>query len=163
MFKDDEIKRSWTEIDDSIIQNVTTLLKDYNYDLLDNLIYFVSAICEIDPYDMLSVNDKIQISQARWLLWYSWRYMTHESYEKIACRACIEGHRFKTRGVAAGIEKMSKIIEQETIWSKRWAIIKHIIKMWKKKDDAQEKSEILLNVPQNVEVKIIRNKTQKNE
>lgn len=158
MFKDDEIKKSWIDIDDAVIQETARLLKNYNYDLCDNLIYFVSAICDIDPYDMLSINDKIHVSQSRWLLWYAWRYMTHESYEKISERAYIEGHKFKTRSVAAGIEKMSKIIEQETIWAKRWAIIKHIIKMWKSKTEDNDKKEIVVCVPKNINVKIVKSK-----
>ena len=155
MYGDDEIKKSWTEIDDEVVRNVCALLYGYNYDLLNNLVYFVASLCDIEPYDMLSINDKIHASQSRWLLWYAYRYMTHESYERIAEQTHIEGHRFQTRSVAAGIEKMSKLVEQETLWGKRWGIIKQIIRIWKNENNEMQASrEILVSVPKEIDVKI---------
>lgn len=150
---EDYILTSWEKIDDDIIREVCRLLDKYNYDLLNNLIMFVSSLCNLDPIDMLSISDKIYVSQSRWLLWYAYRYMTHESYEKIAERTCIGGHVFNTRSVAAGIEKMAHIIETEDVWLKRWTIIKKIIKLWKSKEEV-ENNEITITIPKNWKVKI---------
>lgn len=151
--EDDEILEVWRNIDDAIISNICELLDKYNYDILNNLVCFVASLCNLDPVDMLSVSDKIYISQSRWLLWYAHRYMTHESYEKIAERTCMEGHVFNTRSVAAGIEKMAHIIETEEIWQKRWAIIKKIIKLWRE-DKTEENNEITITVPKDWKVKV---------
>ena len=150
---EDYILTSWEKIDDDIIREVCRLLDKYNYDLLNNLIMFVSSLCNLDPIDMLSISDKIYVSQSRWLLWYAYRYMTHESYKKIAERTCIGGHVFNTRSVAAGIEKMAHIIETEDVWLKRWTIIKKIIKLWKNKEEV-ENNEITVTIPKNWKVKI---------
>lgn len=155
MIEKDEylITKSWNEIDNSVIENVCKILDKYNYDLLNNLIQYVAALCNLDPVDMLSISDKIYVSQSRWLLWYAYRYMTHESYEKIAERTCMEGHVFNTRSVAAGIEKMAHIIETEEIWQKRWAIIKKIIKLWRNAK-VEEENEITVTVPKDWKVKV---------
>lgn len=158
MYGDDEIKNTWDSIDENVLEQINTLLQNYQYDLLNNITNYVASLCNIDPYDMLSVSDKVYISQSRWLLWYSWRYMTHESYEKIAEHTCIEGHVFNTRSVAAGIEKMAKIIEQEKIWEKRWSILKHIIKLWKSNNDMQENKTITINIPKDMDIKVKINK-----
>lgn len=150
---DDSIIKSWNDINDRTIKEVCGLLDKYNYDLLNNLIQYVAALCNLDPIDMLSISDKIYVSQSRWLLWYAHRYMTHESYEKIAERTCIEGHVFNTRSVAAGIEKMAHIIETEEIWQKRWAIIKKIIKLWRS-NETEENKEITITIPKDWKVKV---------
>lgn len=150
---DDSIIKSWNDINDRTIKDVCGLLDKYNYDLLNNLIQYVAALCNLDPIDMLSISDKIYVSQSRWLLWYAHRYMTHESYEKIAERTCIEGHVFNTRSVAAGIEKMAHIIETEEIWQKRWAIIKKIIKLWRS-NETEENKEITITIPKDWKVKV---------
>lgn len=154
MYNVDEIKKSWTNIDDLVVRNVCEHLYGYNYDLLNNLLYFVSALCNIQPVDILSVSDKIHVSQARWLLWYAYRYMTHESYERISDYMCIEGHRFNTRSVAAGIEKMAKLIEQETLWGKRWHIIKSIIKIWKNNKTTEIKKDVVITIPKDSDINI---------
>ena len=150
---DDEVLESWRAIDDNVINGVCELLNKYNYNLLNNLIRFVASVCNLEPIDMLSISDKIYVSQSRWLLWYAHRYMTHESYEKIAERTCIEGHVFNTRSVAAGIEKMAHIIETEEIWQKRWLAIKKIIKLWRVNDNDDSK-EIIVTIPNYMDVKV---------
>lgn len=150
---DDDVLKSWQTIDDITINGVCELLNKYNYSLLDNLIRFVSAVCNLDPIDMLSISDKIYVSQSRWLLWYAYRYMTHESYEKVAERTCVEGHVFNTRSVAAGIEKMAHIIETEEVWQKRWLVIKKIIKLWRSNDNDDSK-EIIVTIPNYMDVKV---------
>lgn len=155
MFKEGDILKSWRCIDDAVIRSITKKLSEYEYDLLNNLIYYVAAICNVDPIDMLSVNDKVHISQCRWLLWYAHRYMTHDSYEKISEKTSIEGHRFKTRSIAAGIEKMSKMIAEDKNWEKKWNIIRHIIRLWKNDDLTKEKkNQVIIIAPNNIEIKI---------
>lgn len=150
---EEQIKKEWQEIDDEIINGVCCLLQKYDFDLTNYIVHFVASVCNVEPIDLLIVSDKTYVSQSRWLLWYAIRYMTHESYERIGIKTSVEGHQFKTRSVAAGIEKMAHIIETETIWQKRWSIIKKIIKIWKHKDDTPN-NEIIVNIPNNMDVKI---------
>lgn len=158
MYGDEEVKQTWDKIDDDVFQKINELLQNYQYNLLNNITNYVASLCNIDAYDMLSVSDKVYISQSRWLLWYAWRYITHEPYEKIAEHTCVEGHVFNTRSVAAGIEKMAKIIEQEKIWEKRWNILKRIIKLWKSDDEKKQDNTITINIPKELDVQFKINK-----
>lgn len=159
MYGDEEIKKDWNSITDNIIEQVDTLLKGYQYNLLNNIVNHVASLCNVDPYDMLSVSDKAYISQSRWLLWYAWRYMTHEPYEKIAEHTSVEGHVFNTRSVAAGVENIAKIIEQEKMWENRWCILRRIIKLWKSNDEnSKEGDTITINIPKDCDFKVKINK-----
>lgn len=89
---------------------------------------FVCALCGVEKKDMMSGNNSTSV-QARWLYWLSYRYMTNESYKKIASMTePHKGKRFSIQGVAVGVNKMSQLVESEPMWKKRWTIIKRIIK-----------------------------------
>ena len=79
---------------------------------------------------MLSDTSVAYLAQARWLYWYALRYMTNETYDKIAERTMRKTpYRFTPNGIGQSINKMSAMIVNEPIWTKRWIILKRIIKL----------------------------------
>ena len=79
---------------------------------------------------MLTNSSVAYLAQARWLYWYAIRYMTNETYDKIAVRTTAKsGCSFTPNGIGQSINKMAALINSEPIWVKRWTIIKRIIKL----------------------------------
>lgn len=108
-----------------VAERINEILQEYDYEPMDMLVGHVSNLCNVSVDDLMSSRDRTYIAQARWLLWYSYRYMTHESYTMIAKR--FHGV-FHQRTVAFGIVKMSRLIEADETWRKRWKVIRHIIR-----------------------------------
>lgn len=115
---------------------------------------FVCALCGVEKKDMMSGNNSTSV-QARWLYWFSYRYMTNESYKKIASMTePFKGKRFSTQGIAAGVNKMSQLVESEPIWKKRWTIIKRIIKLREQESEVKVDNTITINIPKDLRDRI---------
>lgn len=123
------ILQQMSTLEQETLDKVCELLKGYETRMQDYLAHFVASLCDVKLEDMLTDCNVLHAAQARWLYWYSYRYMTSETYDKIAERtARYFGKRFTMQGVAAGVNKMAQMIEQEPIWKKRWTIIKRLLK-----------------------------------
>lgn len=120
------IKQKVAEINNHNVDAVCALLRQHEIPVISYLADFVAALCDISKEEMLSNSDKLHIAQARWLFWYTYRYLTNEPYEKIANKTATPAHRFSPQGITNGVNKMSMMIEQEPMWKKRWTIIKRI-------------------------------------
>lgn len=129
MKTDQEIKREWMDLRSKSFKEIERVLRKYDYDTQDMLASFVASICNVDVADMLSSCDKLHIAQSRWLFWYAMRYVTHETYERIAERTMICGNRFSSRAVGAGITKMNGMIDTNDEWKQRWMVIKRMVKL----------------------------------
>ncbi len=155
MISDKEIKETIERMDKGVWQDIDMMLRKHDFNMTAMLSHFVASICDVDVADIFSVNNKAYCTQARWMFWYAYRYMTRETYERIAERTAFDGHKFHTQAIVHGINSFAKLIDYDTAWAHKWHIIKHIIKI---KNDAQvvqeEKTQISITVPKNVEVKI---------
>lgn len=156
---ENSVKRVLSIIDDKFCEDLALLLRTYDYSVMNTLASFVASLCDITVQDMFSSIDKTHISQARWLFWYSYRYITGESFDRIADRAIFEGHRFAMRSVAAGIGNMTDMIAQDGIWRKRWAIVKRFINAKKSVDEDfiaknLPETKITLTVPKGTKLEI---------
>ena len=130
MKSDEEIKADWMRIETSNIERACEYLSKCERDVEDYMAETIAALCNIDVKEMLSETSIAYIAQPRWLYWYAIRYMTNETYEKIAHRTKVKcGFMFTPNGIGQSINKMAKLISREPIWNKRWTIIKHIIKL----------------------------------
>ena len=138
---DDEIMNDWSRLNSTHIQQALYHLKKHEGDIRDYLSDCVAALCSVSTDEMFSDSDVSSFAHARWLYWYSCRYLTNESYDKISKNKSI-GHSFCLRTIQNGVNKMAMMIETEAIWKKRWSVIKKIIKM----NDGDETTNIIDNV-----------------
>jgi len=142
--------------EDNFIQDACNeldlLLSKFDYNPINNLIAHVAKLCNVTTADLLSSQDKAHYAQARWLLWYAYRYATNETYEMIAKRMQYDGKTFCSRAIAAGVEKMSVLTEENEMWRNRWLVIKHLIK--KSKTNINDKYDVTVYIPDEIKDKI---------
>lgn len=140
------------EID--VIQHICEALRKYEVHIPTHLSKFVASICGVDVKNMFSDCHNLEVSHARWLFWYAYRYTTNETYEKIgklSTNYC--GKYFSKAAVALSVKKMDELIEQQSIWKKRWFVIKQIIKEYNGLV-IEPSVPITITIPKNVELTI---------
>ena len=158
---DSEIIKDWTRLDDENVTRICELVKAYDRDILSYLSDLVANMCDIDAKEMMTRKDSVHHAHARWLFWYAYRYMTNDTYDHIAETTKTDGVKFSTQCVISSVNNMSTMIIDNTIWTKRWTVIKRIIKM---RDQAAEfdfgnskqfpSDRITVNVPKELKGKI---------
>ena len=151
---EEEIKQELANNEQRMIECVCNALSNYELDMRTYLARFVSSLCDVEIERMLSDDNHLDVAQARWLFWYAYRYMTGETYEKIGkLSERIYGKSFTKVGVAASVNKMYELIEQQPIWRKRWTIVKRIIKL-QNEIVFEPQIPITITIPKNVELTI---------
>lgn len=154
---EEEIKQELANNEQRMIECVCDALSNYELDMRTYLARFVSALCDVEIERMFSDDNHLDVAQARWLFWYAYRYMTNETYEKIGkLSGELYGKTFTKVGVAASVNKMYELIEQQPIWRKRWLIVKRIIKFSNSLIEEDEKQPIRIVVPKNANVELIK-------
>ena len=127
---DEQIKSDWAHLENDNVAMACEYLSRYDGDIEDYIADIVASLCNVDVDKMLSDTSVAYLAQARWLYWYAIRYMTNETYDKIAERTIRKSdYRFTPNGIGQSINKMSMMITNEPIWTKRWVILKRIIKL----------------------------------
>lgn len=106
-----------------------------------------ASLCDIDKDKMFENTDVVFIAHARWFYWYAYRYMTNESYDKIALQDFHGLHKFNARTVQNAVSKMSMMIENEPLWKRRWLVVRKLIKIYNKEDENEPIRPIIINVP----------------
>lgn len=130
MKTDEQIKNDWQKLETENIEKACDLLRQHESRIEDYMADIVASLCNVDCAAMLTNSSVAYLAQARWLYWYAIRYMTNETYDKIAMRTTAKsGCKFTPNGIGQSINKMALLVAQEPIWVKRWTIIKHIIKL----------------------------------
>lgn len=155
MKSEDTIISEWQEMDS--VEKILQAIRHHELDMQDYLAETVAALCNVDKSKMLGGSDKSYLSQTRWLFWYAYRYMTGETFEKIAMITLQqnEGERkFTTTAIGAGYNKMSALIVNDPLWGKRWSIIKRIIKLRENPSAKKEDNTIVISVPKDLRDKI---------
>lgn len=146
MMNEEMIASDWRNLDS--IEDILSAVRQHDIDIMAYLADTVASLCNIERKDMLKGCGEAHLAQPRWLFWYAYRYMTGETLEKIAdmTEKC-GGHRFTTNGIGQCVNKMSKMISSEPMWTKRWTIIKRIIKLRDAGINKKSDSTITINVP----------------
>ena len=146
----EQLKSRLEENEKDAILGICKILANYEGNIYDHIADFVSSLCCITKERMFSDSKSIDVAQARGLFFYAYRYMTANTYDKIG-RITGEtyGRRFTPEGVKSSIVKMSELIESNPIWSKRWSILKIIIKSQKVGID-ESCVPITIKVPKNI-------------
>lgn len=129
MSYDNDVSNKLQEIETSYLDEVLECLKKRDIAIRNFLADVVATLCDVDKNAMLTTGNVVNISQARWLFWYAYRYMTSESYAKIAdITASLNGKHFTLQSVASSVSRMAMMIDKEPMWKKRWEILRRIIK-----------------------------------
>lgn len=156
MDSDEKIIDDWNALDNADIDEICSLLRLHEHRIQDYLVDFVAATCDVDKSDMMTNVSELSIIHSRWLFWYAYRYMTNEPFIRISNVTARYGKKFTEQSIANCVNKMGNMIANETIWTKRWVIIRHIIKLRDKaaKNDLQDVIKVVVHHPKNVEVKL---------
>jgi chromosomal replication initiation ATPase DnaA len=150
---DESIKKGWADVEYKHIEKALEHLRQHEEDIRIYLADCVAAVCGVERKDMFSESDVACFAHSRYLYWYAYRYMTGEAYEKIARQVPDDGHHFVLRSVQNGVNKMSRMIEEEPVWKRRWTIIKRIIKLRWQEDEGIDKT-IVIQVPKTLKGKV---------
>lgn len=158
MINDEMIASDWRNLD--CIDDILLAVRQHEMDILLYLADTVASLCNIERKDMLKASSEAHLAQPRWLFWYSYRYMTSETLEKVSemTERC-GGHRFTPSGIGQCVNKMSQMINSDGMWKKRWTIIKRIIKLRESETSKNLDSTIIITVPRelkdiiNIEIK----------
>lgn len=151
----DEVIQNVEDIEANNIKPALKLLSDYNGDLRMYLACITASLCDVDVACLFGDTHKIDHNKARWLYWYALRYMTGESFESIGLKN--QQRQFSDTCVSQSVTKMSMMIAENSIWAKRWSVLKRIIKMMVKVDEQEQelfpkKIKVRVTAPKGVEV-----------
>lgn len=151
---EEQFKQNIKENENSVVQKICDILKNHEKLIALYLSDFVASLCDIEKEKMFAKYDSIDAAQARWMFWYAYRYMTNETYEKIGKISKEKyGRVFTVACVSLCIGKMNRLIEQQPIWGKRWAIIKRAIREYNSSLN-EPLIPITIKLPKNVTVTI---------
>lgn len=125
----EQLEQNLTENETKAISDIRKILSDYEMNIFNYLADIVSAMCGVEKKDMFSLDRKNSNVQARGLFFYACRYMTSYTYEKTGEIAeIICGKKFPAQYVHTSVVKIVFLIENTHMWSKRWNMLKIIIK-----------------------------------
>ena len=155
MGKDEKIIQDWEMIDNAYIDEVCRLLRLHETNIQEYMVDCVASICDVDKLDMMTNVSNLNTIHSRWLFWYAYRYMTKDSFSHISHITLRYGKKFTEQSVSSSVNKMGNMIDNDTIWAKRWAIIKRIIKLRDSTlSDENQNSVVIVQYPKNVEIKL---------
>lgn len=115
-------------IENDMVNNICDMVRSYNRSVQDYLAEIVAELCEVSVEDMMNKEDRLHCNHARWLFWYAYRNMTNDTFEHIATVTEKYGRRYTLQGINSAVNKMSSLITDNTVWTKRWIVIKRIIR-----------------------------------
>lgn len=155
MGKDEKIIQDWEMIDNAYIDEVCRLLRLHETNIQEYIVDCVASICDVDKLDMMTNVSNLNTIHSRWLFWYAYRYMTKDSFSHISHITLRYGKKFTEQSVSSSVIKMGNMIDNDTIWAKRWAIIKRIIKLRDSTlSDENQNAVVIVQYPKNVEIKL---------
>ena len=149
---DETIQSNIKLIEDETIEKACALLASYNNKIHDYIACFVSSLCDVEFKDLMYDTKHLNVVKARWLYWYAYRYLTNDSFDTIA-KMTSQYRKFATSCVGSSCAKMSRMIDIEPIWNKRWQILKRIIKI-ANKTSLNESQTIRITYPRNIKIEL---------
>lgn len=150
---DEKIQDRWAKIDSDNLNKALSYLRNTETEASEYIAECVASLCDVNVEDMLSNTNVIFLVHARWLYWYAYRYMTNESFDKMSHRLKTDSKTFGARSIQKAVTKMSMLIASEPIWSKRWAVVKRIIKL-RNNSDKKTDNTIVVQVPKELKDKV---------
>jgi len=145
---DNEIKSDWNALEEESLKDICERVKSYERNIQDYLADVVAALC-------------VHCNHARWLFWYAYRHMTNDTFEHLSQITDRYGRKFAHQSINSAVNKMSVLIADNTIWTKRWVVIRRIIKARDQSieiDFGQAKQvptdKVTISIPQDLKSKI---------
>lgn len=163
MKQDEEIRDELVAKEHSSTEDICRLLREHESDIHSYLAQFVASICDVDVDRMMNDggDNARYTAQCRWLFWLSYRYLTSEPYGKMAERLGKYGKKFTTSGINFGVNKMSQMVDEDTVWKKRWIMVKRIVRIYNESTNIPLQTErqrdsikIVIHKPADVDVKV---------
>lgn len=151
---DEQIRHEIEQSDNLSIDKAIQLLRTHEQGIRERLADCAAALCGVDTDEMMHVQGKTRLAHARWLYWYAYRYMTNDSFEKIASLTNQRGHKFTSHAVMYATRKMAVMVENEPMWKKRWTIIRKFIKIQMESCCENVDNTITINIPKHLRDKI---------
>lgn len=149
------------EIESESFSRILELLRNHESEILVNIEKVVSSLCDIDCDKMMGGSTTYYSAQCRWLYWYTYRYMTNEPYNKMSKRLGKHGHEYTPSAITIGVNRMAQMVESDTVWKKRWIILKRIIKAYDETNVTSVRSneepvrvKVVITKPRNVDIKV---------
>ena len=158
MKNEQEILNDMESIESATVVEACRLIGEYNGSLKKYLVMFTAQLCDVEQEALLSESKNIDTVRARWLYWYAYRYMTGETHETIAKRN-VTRKRFSSQSVGNAIFNMAQLIAEDGIWTKRWFVLKKIIKTILKNQSFEQdlfKPTVTVKFPKGVNVELIK-------
>lgn len=143
----ERIKQRWQDLDTEHIDEALAHLRQYERDIQLFIADYVAALCDVTVDEMFKGSDVVYLAHARWLYWYTYRYATNESYDKIALQKFPNGHVFVQRTIQNGVNKMALMIEREELWNKRWCVLRKILRLRECETRKPKNNVITISVP----------------
>lgn len=126
--RSEKVREDIEAIENETIRKVCELLNEYDGRIKQYLVNLVGSLCDIPVDEMMSNTKDIDVVHARWFYWSAYRYMTYESFEKMSYDSNV-WHYFAPSTIVSGVAKMGVMVQQDSLWAKRWQIIKGMIKI----------------------------------
>lgn len=149
-------RKDLVALDRKSFKEIEVILRRMDYDTQDMVSSFVASICNVDVADMLSSSNNLHLAQSRSLYWYAMRYLTKDTYQRISERSKLDGHAFSPESIAISIPKMTELIENDSVWKRRWVIVRRMLNLLQDPQNynvsdftnpSPQKYKILLQVP----------------
>lgn len=143
-------------IDDSTVGMALQLLREYGSMVSDYIAEISAELCRVDVDDMLGDTRDIDNVRARWFYWYSYRYMTEESYEKMSS-LLNRGRQYDRATIGQGVAKICLLIGDDGIWRRRWAVMRKVIGIVTGDTDAEigcRKCKVTVTYPEGVDIEL---------
>lgn len=152
----EKVLMDWDALDNKDIEDVCSILKKHEIRIQDYLLDLVASLCNVDKSKVITETKDVSTIHARWFFWYAYRYMTNEPFVKIAEFTLRYGRRFTEQSISNSVNKMARMVTKETLWAKRWVIIRRIIKLRDEVPNGmvEEPIRVVVHHPKNVEVKL---------
>lgn len=149
----DTARNDWAVMREDI-DNAIALLRRYNENVGSYIVDVVAAVCDVRAEDIMSGICTAHITHARWLYWYSMKYMTKSSSLSIAIASSkLFNKTYTEQAVAHSVSKMSSMIEMEQEWARRWAVVRRVIRLSNDDEDG-EKPVIVIEIPKELKKKL---------
>ena len=143
----EKVRQRWQNLDTEHVSKALEHLRQYERDIQLFIADYVAALCDVSVEEMFKGSDVVYLAHARWLYWYTYRYATNESFDKIASQRFPNGHVFVQRTIQHGVNRMSLMIEREELWNKRWCVLRKILRLRESETRKPKNNIITINVP----------------
>lgn len=157
--KESEMLDAISNNEKETIKTVCDALNGHEAMIRSCLSDFVASLCGVSKEEMMSGQGGVDVTQARWLFFYAYKYMTGDTCERIGSFvSSADGGTYRAQSVSYGISQMSSYIDSFHVWNKRWTILKSVIKKVRdlKIEESPTDKSVKIIVPKDTKVELIK-------